>query len=79
MHAHATAVFMCVWPFKLLRSALIKMPSKQKSFIHLLTTFYKKVQQNLRKCECATAVFVCAGKKIDTQLCDYQIRSDLVK
>ena len=42
MHTRATAVFVCTQPFKLLRSALIKLPSKQKSFLHLLSTFHRK-------------------------------------
>merc|ERR1712059_156042 len=29
-------------PFKLLRSALIKLPSKQKSLIYFLSTFHRK-------------------------------------
>merc|ERR1712059_41927 len=65
-----TAIFVCgheknghVQPFKLLRSALIKLPSKQKHFIHLLSTFHKNAQQNPSKHACTTAVFVCACKK----------------
>merc|ERR1712090_111299 len=38
----ATAIFVRARPFKLLRSALIKLPSKQKSFLHLLSTFHRK-------------------------------------
>merc|ERR1712030_262559 len=41
-HARAMAVFVRTRPFKLLRSALIKLPSKQKSFLHLLSTFHRK-------------------------------------
>merc|ERR1712055_204885 len=41
-HTRAAAVFVRVRPFKLLRSALIKLPSKQKSFLHLLSTFHRK-------------------------------------
>ena len=42
MHACATAVFVCVQPFKLLRSAQIKWVRKRQSYILVLSTFYRK-------------------------------------
>ena len=40
MHTRAMAVFVCARPFKLLSSALIKLPSKQKvsytSYLHFI-------------------------------------------